>query len=232
LYERLAERERIARDLHDTFFQGIQGLLLRFDLGMNRLAKGDPVRALFEDALTQSDQVMRQGRELVLDLRTRSSEAGDLAHDLEATAAEFVKQYPAKFTLVVTGKERALNSLIAEELYKVGSEALFNSFRHASATSIEAEIIFGANELGLNVRDDGTGVSQDILQHGGVDKHYGLPGMKERAEQIGARFSIFSRVGAGTEIEVRVPSKVAYRSARRSVNGLLTKLMKHTDTKS
>jgi signal transduction histidine kinase/ligand-binding sensor domain-containing protein len=232
LYERLAERERIARDLHDTFFQGIQGLLLRFDLGMKRLAKGDPVRALFEDALTQSDQVMRQGRELVLDLRTRSSEAGDLAHDLEAAATEFAKQYPAQFTLVVTGKERALNSLIAEELYKLGSEALFNSFRHASATSIESEIIFGAHELGLNVRDDGTGVSQDILQHGGVDKHYGLPGMKERAEQIGARFSIFSRAGAGTEIEVRVPSRVAYRSARRSVNGFLTKLMKHTDTKS
>ena len=230
LYERLAERERIARDLHDTFFQGIQGLLLLFDLGMKRLAKGDPVRALLEDALTQSDQVMRQGRELVLDLRTRSSEAGDLAHDLEATAAEFAKQYPTRFTLVVTGKERALHSLIAEELYKLGSEALFNSFRHASATNIEAEIIFGANELGLNVRDDGTGVSQDILQHGGVDKHYGLPGMNERAEQIGARFSIFSRAGAGTEIEVRVPSKVAYRSARRTVNGFLLKLTKYRDT--
>jgi len=232
LYERLGERERIARDLHDTFFQGIQGLLLRFDLGMKRLAKGDPVRALLEDALIQSDQVMRQGRELVLDLRTRSSEAGDLAHDLQATATEFAKQYPAQFTLVVTGKERALNSLIAEELYKLGSEAMFNAFRHASATSIEAEIAFGANELGLNVRDDGTGVPQDILQHGGVDKHYGLPGMKERAEQIGARFSIFSRTGAGTEIEVRVPSKVAYRSARRSVNGLLQKLLKHTNTES
>ena len=232
LYERLGERERIARDLHDTFFQGIQGLLLRFDLGMKRLAKGDPVRDLLEDALIQSDQVMRQGRELVLDLRTRSSEAGDLAHDLQATATEFAKQYPARFTLVVTGKERALNSLIAEELYKLGSEAMFNAFRHASATSIEAEIIFGAHELGLNVRDDGTGVSQDILQRGGVDKHYGLPGMKERAEQIGARFSIFSLTGAGTEIEVRVPSKVAYRSARRSVNGLLQKLLKHTDTES
>jgi ligand-binding sensor domain-containing protein len=232
LYERLGERERIARDLHDTFFQGIQGLLLRFDLGMKRLAKGDPVRALLEDALIQSDQVMRQGRELVLDLRTRSSEAGDLAHDLQATATEFAKQYPAGFTLVVTGKERALNSLIAEELYKLGSEAMLNAFRHASATSIEAEIIFGAHELGLNVRDDGTGTSQDILQHGGVDKHYGLPGMKERAEQIGARFSIFSRVGAGTEIEVRVPSKVAYRSARRSVNGLLQKLRRHMDTES
>ena len=104
--------------------------------------------------------------------------------------------------------------------------------KRLGATSIEAEIIFGANELGLNVRDGGSGVSQDILQHGGVDKHYGLLGMKERAEQIGARFSIFSRAGAGTEIEVRVPSKVAYCSARRSVNGLLTKLMKHTDTKS
>ena len=232
LYERLAERERIARDLHDTFFQGIQGLLLRFDLAMKRLAKGDPVRALLEDALTQSDQVMRQGRELVLDLRTRSSEAGDLAHDLEAAATEFASQYPARFTLVVTGKERALNSLIAEELYKLGCEAMFNSFRHASASSIEAEVIFGPNELGLNVRDNGTGVSQDILQHGGVDKHYGLPGMKERAEQIGARFSISSRGGAGTEIEVRVPSKVAYRSTRRGVNGLLLKLLKRTDTAS
>jgi signal transduction histidine kinase len=96
----------------------------------------------------------------------------------------------------------------------------------------QADIIFGANELGLNVRDDGTGVSHDILQRGGVDKHYGLPGMKERAEQIGARFSIFSRAGAGTEIEVKVPSRVAYRSVRRSLNGFFSRLLKNNETDS
>jgi ligand-binding sensor domain-containing protein len=216
LYERLAERERIARDLHDTFFQGIQGLLLSFNLGTSRLAKDDPVRALFEESLTLSDQVMLEGRKLVLDLRTRISEVTEIENDLSAVAYELAKVYPAQFALTVTGSPRRLDAVVAEEIYKVGREALYNAFRHASATNIEVEVTYAPNEMRLNFRDDGSGLPEQVLQNCSSDGHFGLPGMAERAEKIGARFSIFSRVGGGTEIEIKISSRLAYRSSPTS----------------
>jgi signal transduction histidine kinase/ligand-binding sensor domain-containing protein len=212
LYERLAERERIARDLHDTFFQGIQGLLLSFNLGTSRLVKSDPVRALFEETLALSDQVMLEGRKLVLDLRTRISEATEIESDFSVVASELAKLYPAQFALTVTGSPRRLDAVVSEEIYKIGREALYNAFRHASATNIEVEVTYASNEMRLNFRDDGSGIPEPVLQNGSSDGHFGLPGMAERAEKIGARFSIFSRAGGGTEIEVKISSRLAYRS--------------------
>jgi signal transduction histidine kinase/ligand-binding sensor domain-containing protein len=216
LFERVSERERIARDLHDTFFQGIQGLLLSFNVGTNRMAKGDPVRSLFEETLTLSDQVMSEGRKLVLDLRTRSSEAAELASDLGAAAAEFAKVYPTQFDVTVTGKAPQLDTVVSEEIYRIGREALYNAFRHARATTIEVELTYAASELRLNLRDDGVGIPEQVMRNGAVDRHFGLPGMAERAKKIGARFSIFSRVGGGTEIEVKISSRLAYRPGRTS----------------
>ena len=216
LYERISERERIARDLHDTFFQGIQGLLLSFNLGTNRMAKSDPVRSLFEETLTLSDQVMSEGRKLVLDLRTRSSEAAELASDLGAAAAEFAKVYPTQFDVTVTGKAPQLDTVVSEEIYRIGREALYNAFRHALATTVEVELTYAAGELRLNLRDDGVGIPEQVMRNGAVDGHFGLPGMAERAKKIGADFSIFSRVGGGTEIEVKISSRLAYRSGRTS----------------
>jgi signal transduction histidine kinase len=213
LYERLAERERIARDLHDTFFQGIQGLLLSFNLGTKRLAESDPVRALFEENLTLSDHVMLEGRKLVLDLRTRISEATEVESDFSVVASELAKLYPAQFALTVTGDPRRLDAVVSEEIYKIGREALYNAFRHASATNIEVEVTYASNEMRLNFRDDGSGMPELVLQNGSSDGHFGLPGMAERAEKIGARFSIFSRTGGGTEIEVKISSRLAYRSS-------------------
>jgi signal transduction histidine kinase/ligand-binding sensor domain-containing protein len=213
LYERLAERERIARDLHDTFFQGIQGLLLSFNLGASRLAKSDPVRALFEDTLKLSDQVMLEGRKLVLDLRTRTSEANEIENDFSSVASELAKVYPAQFALTVTGSPRRLDAVVSEEIYTIGREALYNAFRHASAPNIEVELTYASSEMRLNFRDNGSGIPEQVLQNGSSDGHFGLPGMAERAEKIGARFSIFSRVGGGTEIEIKISSRLAYRSS-------------------
>ena len=213
VYDRLAERERIARDLHDTFFQGIQGLLLSFNLGTNRLSKSDPVRALFEETLILSDQVMLDGRKLVLDLRTRINEATEIENDFSLVASELTKLYPTQFALTITGSPRRLDAVVSEEIYKIGREALYNAFRHGSATNIEVEVTYASNEMRLNFRDDGKGIPEPVLQNGSSDGHFGLPGMAERAEKIGARFSIFSRVGGGTEVEVRISSRLAYRSS-------------------
>ena len=155
---------------------------------------------------------MLEGRKLVLDLRTRISEATEIESDFSVVASELAKLYPAQFALTVTGSPRRLDAVVSEEIYKIGREALYNAFRHASATNIEVEVTYASNEMRLNFRDDGNGIPEPVLQNGSSDGHFGLPGMAERAEKIGARFSIFSRAGGGTEIEVKISSRLAYRS--------------------
>ncbi len=209
LYERLAERERIARDLHDTFFQGIQGLLLRFNTGTAQLPPEEPARRIFVAALEQSDQVMLEGRELVLDLRA-PTETSDLGQVLASTGEEFASLHKATFALSVSGQSRALHPVAAGDLYRLGREALYNAFRHADAEHVELELHYLEASLVLRVRDDGKGMEEDILRDRKRPGHLGLPGMYERAEKLGAKLELWSRPGSGTEIEASVPARIAY----------------------
>lgn len=212
LYERMTERERIARDLHDTFFQGIQGLLLRFNTGTAQLKQDEPAKLILEEALQMSDRVMLEGRELVLDLRTGIGTIQSLATALADAGAELKKTREASFKVSVQGEQRELHPVVFEEVHRIGREALTNAFRHSQANTIEAEINFDSHELRLRVRDNGTGLANNVLAKGSLQNHWGLPGMRERSQKIGAHIDIWSRKGAGTEIELRVPATVAYRS--------------------
>ena len=223
MYERLAERERIARDLHDTFFQGIQGLLLRFHTATSQLGKEEPARRIFEETLKQSDQVMLEGRELVLDLRATASEQNDLPTAFSNFGEGMRRGSSCDFKVVVNGAIRSLHPVVFEELFKIGKEALSNSFRHSGAHSIEAELNYVWNELRIRIRDDGTGIDSTILRQGHRDGHFGLPGMRERAQKVGAHLDVWSKSGAGTEIELRIAARIAYLSER---NGSIWKLPK------
>jgi signal transduction histidine kinase/ligand-binding sensor domain-containing protein len=211
MYERLAERERIARDLHDTFFQGIQGLLLSFNAATSQLGTEEPARRIFEETLKQSDQLMLEGRELVLDLRTTTSEQNDLPMALAGFGESIQKGTGCSFQMVVNGSTHALHEVIFEELLKIGKEALGNAFRHSGAHSIEAELNYERNELRMRIRDDGNGIDPTILRLG-REGHFGLPGMRERAKKVGARLDIWSGAGAGTEVELRIAARLAYAS--------------------
>ncbi len=211
LYDRLAERERIARDLHDTFFQGIQGLLLRFQTGTRQLKENEPTRLLFEETLRQSDQVMLEGRELVLDLRSGASHGEDLSREFSLVIQTLQDLCSATLEIVVKGTPRAIHPIVQEELYRFGKEALNNAARHSNATRIETELSYESGHLRLSIRDDGIGIDPAILSNGYRADHWGLPGMKERARKIGAHLDIWSREGAGTEIDIRVPAHVAYQ---------------------
>jgi signal transduction histidine kinase/ligand-binding sensor domain-containing protein len=214
LGERLAERERIARDLHDTFFQGVQGILLRFNTGTRKLSKEDPVRMMFEEALNQSDRVMVEGRELVSNLHKESHDLEDLAGSLAATGNELKQMFPCEFQVVVNGSLSQLRPEVAEELYRIGREALYNAFSHSKSTTIEMELNYERNQLRLCIRDNGAGIAPDILNAGNVVGHWGLPGMRERAKKIGGYLNLWSQLGAGTEVEVRVPAQIAYLASR------------------
>jgi len=217
---RLEERERIARELHDTFFQGIQGLLLRFHTATSQLPKDEPSRRIFEETLKQSDRVMLEGRELVLDLRATVSESTDLPTALSNFGEAKQRGDSCSFKVVVNGSVRPLHPVVFEELLKIGKEALGNAFRHSGGHCIEAEISYEDHELRIRIRDDGTGMDPAILRQGHRDGHFGLVGMKERAQKVGAHLEVWSRTEAGTEIEVRIAAGIAYVSESGGSNKL------------
>jgi signal transduction histidine kinase/streptogramin lyase len=215
LYERLEERTRISRDLHDTFFQGIQGLLLRFNTGTALLKQDEPARAIFEDALEQSDRVMLEGRELMLDLRSGSSSAAELGDALVLAGNDLKRGHPTDFRVTVNGEPVPLHPVVFHEVHRLAREALSNAFRHSRAKTIEAELHYERNQFRLRVRDDGVGIAADVLSRGFRAEHWGLPGMRERAAKLGGQVDIWSRPGAGTEIELRVPAAAAYVTKRK-----------------
>ena len=127
------------------------------------------------------------------------------------------------FRLVVEGSERDLQPILRDEIYRIAREALRNAFSHANAHHIETEITYGRREFRLRIRDDGEGIPPEILEEGRPG-HYGLPGMRERAKQIGGKLDIWSGTGAGTEIELSIAGSIVYRaSAGRSLFRLFHK---------
>ncbi len=215
LYERLEERTRIARDLHDTFFQGIQGLLLRFNTGTALLQRDEPARAIFVQALEQSDRVMLEGRELMLDLRAGPGNAMELGDALLAAGNDLKRVYPADFRITINGEPVPLHPVVFDEVHRLAREALSNAFRHSHAKSIETELHYERNQFRVCIRDDGVGIPAAVLSHGFRAGHWGLPGMRERAAKLGGHIDIWSRPGAGAEIELRVPAGAAYVARRR-----------------
>ncbi len=210
LEERQVEREAVARDLHDTFLQSVQGLILRFHTGTQQLAPDHPVRPLFEDALGRSDSVMREGRDVLSRLHLSTTRPESLTEAFAALGKEFRVLAPVQLDVIVNGDSQELNSVVQEELVKIGREALFNAFRHAKASRIEVEVHFAVFELRVRLRDNGVGIDPAILREGSANGHYGLPGMRERCAKIRSSLELWSRPGSGTEIEVRVPAAIAY----------------------
>jgi signal transduction histidine kinase len=209
----MAERERIARELHDTLLQGVQGLLLRFQSISNRVPSGD-LRTSLEDALDRADAVLVEGRARVRDLRATGLE-GDLAKMIVRKAHEAIDGDMPRFVLTVEGSVRPLHQLATEEACRIAEEAIRNAITHADAKTIEAILSYRASGLHLIVRDDGVGLPGSVLSAGERSGHYGLKGMRERAERVGGRLVISSRSDAGTEVVLTIPSRAAY-SDRRS----------------
>jgi signal transduction histidine kinase/ligand-binding sensor domain-containing protein len=211
---RLAERERIARELHDTLLQGMQGLIWRFQAATNRIPQNEPARTLMEQSLERADKLLSEGRDKVKDLRAAETDSSDLAQALTTEAEQLALAHPTEFRLNVEGTRRDLHPIVREEAFFIAREALGNAFRHSGAKHIEVETSYGEAALCVRVRDDGRGISADVLARGKPDR-FGLLGMRERAEKLGAELQILSRPSIGTEIDLRVPAKVAYRTALR-----------------
>lgn len=209
LEERHLERERIARELHDTLLQSFQGLLLRFHAMVGRLGRDEPLRRDMNAAIDRAEAVLAEGRDRVRGLRSTARDGDDLSRALDAIGTEFASD-PARLHVADRGSSRRLRPLVRDELYQIAREAIVNAFRHADAGAIDVSLHHDVDAMRLSIRDDGVGIDADILERGDRPGHWGLAGMRERTRRINGRFDIRSQRGAGTMVTIAVPASVAY----------------------
>lgn len=214
---RFEERERIARELHDTLLQAIQSLTLRFQLAVDDLPEKQSGRRSLVEAIDTADRVIAQGRDRVHDLRTR--DGGDIAQILGDLLAQ--QRFPAHVQTVVTchGASRTLAPLALEEVASIASEALFNIRRHAEATRVAIDIRYDASFV-LRIADQGIGIDPELAENG-KQGHFGLAGMRERARKLRGSLSIRRLPDPGTELVLTVPGAIGYKKERR---GLFSRL--------
>jgi hypothetical protein len=211
--ERLQERERIARELHDTLLQGTYGLVLRFQAVADQIDHADPVRQSINDALERADKVVAEGRDRVEGLRLTVDGPADLPTALREAGGDAMAGHRVELQINVQGEAQEIQPIVRDEIFWIGREAIANASNAAECTRIEVVLGFDRNELRLTVRDDGLGIDRTILEAGGRPKHWGIRGMRERATRIGGRLKIASEPNAGTTVELRVPARFAYVNA-------------------
>jgi signal transduction histidine kinase/ligand-binding sensor domain-containing protein len=222
LEERVAERTRVARDLHDTLLQSVQALLPSLQAGINLLAtRPADARKVLEDTADHASQAIAEGRDAVQGLRMSTVEKNDLAVAIRTVGEELasaVSTNPSPdFNVVVEGTSRNLHPILRDEVYRLATEALRNAFRHAAAQNVEVEIRYDEKYFRLRVRDDGKGIPSDVLSGDGRQGHYGLPGMRERAKLVGGELAIWTEVDGGTEVELTIPGARAYVKPTRTL---------------
>ena len=214
--ERVDERMRIARDLHDTLLQSFHGLMFQFQAARNLLPRRpeSAIQAL-DEAIHTTEQAIAEGRDAIHNLRLESAAQLDLAELLAAAAEELTGLHAANghspsFRVVVEGKPQAFSSTLQDEIYRIGREVIRNAFHHAHANHIEVELRYDAHQFRLRIRDDGKGIDPEVLEASRRSGHWGLPGIRERAERIGSSLEFWSEAGAGTEVQLSVPALLAY----------------------
>jgi ligand-binding sensor domain-containing protein/signal transduction histidine kinase len=211
--ERLDERTRIAQELHDTLLQGFLSVSMQVHVAADRLPDDSSVKPALKRALDLMGQVIEEGRNAVRGLRSSHSASLDLENafsQIQQELANVDRAEEVNFRIIVDGEQRPLHPVLRDEVYRIGREALINAFRHARANKIELELRYSSKGLCMLVRDDGCGIDSAVLQTG-RDGHWGLSGMRERADRIGAQLHVMSSASAGTEIELSIPGNVAFQ---------------------
>jgi ligand-binding sensor domain-containing protein/signal transduction histidine kinase len=211
--ERLEERERIARDLHDTLLQSVQGLILKFDAGTKKIPRSEPAREDLEKTLDHADEVLAEGRDRLRNLRASTIPFGGLPTAFERVAEENSQDRNVTFKTVVEGRVLELHPMVREESYSIGREAIVNALTHSNGRHVEVEITYDPRQFRLRVRDDGQGIDPEILEKGGRAGHWGLQGIRERAQKIGGQLKLWSRPETGTEVELSIPGASAYQTS-------------------
>jgi signal transduction histidine kinase len=211
LEERVAERTRIPQDLHDAVLQGIVRAAMQLHVAVDR----PPANSLAKLRLSRVLELMRyfkeEGRNAVRGLCSSKSDSDDLGQAFSRIPQDSGIEVQIVFRVTVLGSARKLRPLIRDEVYHIGRELLVNAFRHSRASCIEVELEYAPKRFRMVVRDDGCGIDPRVL-HAEREGPWGLPGMRERAERVGASLIVWSRAAAGTEVALSVPNSIAFES--------------------
>ena len=209
--ERLAERTRIAQDLHDTVLQGIFSAAMQLHVAVDQLPANSPATLRLNRVLELLRHIMKEGRNAVRGLRSSNSDSDDLGQAFSRIPHDLGFEAQIEFRVIVLGSARKLHPLIRDEVYHIGRELVVNAFRHSRASRIDVELEYARKRFRMVVRDDGCGIDPQVLR-AGREGHWGLLGMRERAERVGARLRVWSRAAAGTEAALSVPGSIAFES--------------------
>jgi ligand-binding sensor domain-containing protein/signal transduction histidine kinase len=224
LEERVGERTRIARDLHDTFLQTIQGSKLVVDDALERSADPIRMRRAMQQLSVWLASAMQEGRSALNSLRTGTTQTNDLAEALRRATEDGLIPSAMAVTFSVVGDAREMHPIVRDEIYRIGYEAIRNASIHSGAKQLQVELRY-ASELALHVSDNGTGFDPVVADRG-KDGHFGLQGMRERAARIGGRLTLASSSSSGTEIRLTVPGHNIFRKTIPARQSFLTRMRK------
>jgi len=234
---RLGERTRVARDLHDTMLQNFQGSLFQMRAARNLVSRqSEKAIPTLDDAIHEAQNAIDEGRDAIQGLRSVPMAKGNLADVLRSTSRELAdshsSEHPPVFNLIEEGEPQTLSSAASNDICRIAIEVMRNAYEHAHAQRIEAEIRYGDSIFRLRIRDDGKGIDPKVLKEGGRVGHWGLRGIRERADRIGAELDLWSEPESGTELQVTVPASVAYESFRDSYRAKLIRKLKNRALRS
>ena len=212
--ERASERMRIAREMHDTLIQALQGLILSFSNYATQSSAPPEAQRNMERSIELADQLLASGRDRIRDLRGEPQEPESLLQRIDTIIESLFESLRTRVRLVVDEEQRQLKAIAEEEILQITREALTNAARHSGANAIQVRVSFERNRLRVIIEDNGLGMdaTESVARR---DGHFGLVGMRERAEVIGGRLTIRSALGQGTAIELSVPAGTAYKQKRR-----------------
>jgi len=208
--ERLEERTRIAQELHDNLIQDVMGISLQVEVTDELLPAGFPAKQPLSRALDLCKSALDAGRRALNDLRTASLSAADLVKSFSLVANEIERDSETEIDVIVEGRERPLNAITGYEALQVGRQAIANALQHAHAKKIHVLLSYGDRLFQIQIQDNGCGINEETINLGRPG-HYGIPGMKERAERLGGRIFIRSSIGEGTEINLTLPAQLLYQ---------------------
>ena len=206
--ERLAERTRVAREIHDTFLQTVQGSKMVAEHALKNPADHTRLVRAMEQLSTWLTQATEEGRAALISLRASTTEKNDLAQAFRRAIDECGRESNIEVSFSINGSFREMHPVVRDEVYRIGYEAIRNSCAHSGADRLEITLEY-AHDLTLSISDNGVGIDSEIVAEGKTG-HFGLRGMQERAERIGGKFTLTSSPDSGTLIVLVVPGRVAF----------------------